>query len=76
MGRRVNLDAKPILLTKENGDPLWVFPRDVLRVEDNSALLSEYSYTAIYFRDGQYRRLKRHTAREVIELLWPNDDQS
>jgi hypothetical protein len=70
------VSGRPVLLQKNNGEgDLWVFPEDVLRVEDIRALLSEYSKTVIYFRDGTTRNLKPLTAAEAIATLWPEPEK-
>lgn len=66
------MSEKPVLLQKIDGEgDLWVYPEDVLRVEDTRAMLSGYSKTVIYFRDGSSRHLKPLTAAETIATLWP-----
>ena len=65
------MSERPILLKKNNGGDLWVYPEDVLRIEDTRALLSEYHKTVIYLRDGSYRNLPPLTAAEAVAKLWP-----
>lgn len=62
---------KPVLLTKVNGGDLWVFPEDVLRVEDARAMVPGYSSTTVYLRDGSERLLMPLTAAKAVETLWP-----